>query len=328
MKQIRRLTALLLASALLAVSARAASYTDVSEKHWAYTGVERASELGLIGGVGNGRFGLGQQTTRAEFAVMLCRLMGWTMLTPEHGSFDDNQNTGKWYYSAIETAYANGALRKLGANAGVNEALTREEMAVMAVRALGFASLAGVVQDDCPFDDVTNNRGYITLAYHMGVMGGGAQSFAPSQTAAREQAAVVLLRVYDALRAPVTQETVSVPPDAAISVEPREELGGRMPMYPRAPLEGVYRSARTAGAHGAVALRADAYEAASGKTLTQSELDALLASDGARVYRSARFASSYVTLGDRVVWFESESDLQEKVMLCRLMGVSTVYLIQ
>ena len=38
------------------------------------------------------------------------RLMGWELVTPEKGSFTDNQDTAKWYYSAIETAYAHGAL--------------------------------------------------------------------------------------------------------------------------------------------------------------------------------------------------------------------------
>ena len=39
--------------------------------------------------------------TRAAYATALCRLMGWELVTPEKGSFTDNQDTVKWYYSAI-----------------------------------------------------------------------------------------------------------------------------------------------------------------------------------------------------------------------------------
>ena len=42
--------------------------------------------------------------TRAEFAVVLCRLFGWETVTPTSGSFTDNQNPTAWYYSAVETA--------------------------------------------------------------------------------------------------------------------------------------------------------------------------------------------------------------------------------
>ncbi len=326
--------ALLCAILLLAAPARAADggageYKDVPKTHWAYESIARATELGLLGGVGGGRFGLGRVITRAEYAAMLCRLMGWTMLSPEQGSFDDNRNTASWYYSAVETAYANGALRKLGANAGVGETLNREELAAMTVRALGYASLAGIVQDDCPYTDVSTNRGYIALAYHMGFMSGTKQNrFAPSADATREQAAAVLLRVYDAMHTAVDEISVSDAPSDAVAVEPLDDRTGRVPMCPRAPLEGVYDAAILAGKGGAVALQTAAYNATTNRVLTLGELDSLLSISSTRVYRSTRYESSYASRSGSVVWFESESDVAEKVALCRLMGIKTVYLVQ
>lgn len=331
MKMIRRSAVLLLALVLLAASARAAAaYKDVAQKHWAYANIERATDLGLIGGVGNGRFGLGQKVTRAEYATMLCRLMGWTMHTPAKGSFADNQDPKAWYYSAIETAYANGALRKLSANAGVNEPLTRVELAVMTVRALGYASLAGMVQDHCPFTDVTTSPGYIALAYHAGFMSGvKANVFAPNDVATREQAATVLLRVYDGMHASVTKKALAAVPAGvnAVTAETLEDRDGRIPMCPRAPLETVYDAALRAGRGGTVALHTAPYNATTGRTIKQTELDSFLASDDTRIYRSTRYESSYASRGTTIIWFESAEDITEKVTLCRLLGIKTVYLI-
>ena len=107
-----------------------------------------------------------------------------------------------------------------------------------------------------------------------------------------------------------------------------DDRSGRVPMCPRAPLEGVYAAALKAGKGGAVALRVAAYDIATGGTVEPSELESFLADSATRVYRSTRYESSYATRGDETIWFESEGDIAEKVMLCRLLGVKTVYLIQ
>ena len=327
MKFVRRLAALALALLLLPAPARAA-YSDVPATSWAYESIERATSLDLIGGVGKGRFGLKRQITRAEYAAMLCRLMGWEMLAPEKGSFDDNQDPSAWYYSAVETAYAHGALLKLGARAGVTEPLRREELAAMTVRALGYAALAGVAQGDCPFDDVTTNPGYVALAYRMGLMDGTKSGkFAPKTVATREQAAVVLLRVYDRLHAAVERKTAAKAPADAVAVEPVNDRRGSVPMCPRAPLAGVYAAAIKAGAGGAVALEIAPYDATEGRTITRERLASLLADRSTKTYRSARYGSSYLMRGSSVVWYEAEGDVAEKVALCRMLGVKTVYLL-
>ena len=331
MKLFRRLTALVLAALLLAapVLAGASGFSDVPKTHWAYESICRASELGLISGDGKGRFGLRQSVTRAEYATMLCRLMGWEPLSPERGSFADNQDPDAWYYSAIETAAAHGAIPKLGVNAGVKDPLRREELASMTVRALGYATLAGIVQDDCPFADAAVNRGYITLAYHMGFMNGGTDgSFSPDAPATREQATVVLLRVYDRMHAEIAQLPVSALPEegTAVWAASISEQSGAVPMEPRAPLETVYAAALKAGEGGAVVLHTSPYNATTRRALSADQLERLLADEETRVYRSQRYESSYLICRGAVVWFETEEDIAEKVTLCRLLGVGTVYL--
>ena len=81
MKTIKRGLCLLLAAWMLCVPLRAfdADFTDVPKKHWAYESVHRAAQCGLVQGVDAKRFGLGQKVTRAAYATMLCRLMGWEL---------------------------------------------------------------------------------------------------------------------------------------------------------------------------------------------------------------------------------------------------------
>ncbi|MBQ9458846.1 MAG: S-layer homology domain-containing protein [Oscillospiraceae bacterium] len=345
MKRFTRIAAALLALLLLPLSALAdgADYDDVPKDHWSYESVMHATELGLVGGVSPGHFGFGESVTRAQYAMMLCRLMDWTMISPETGSFTDNQDRGTWYYSAIETARAHGVLlpEVLGSACRPGEPLQREEMAAMTVRALGFSQLAqllaGMVQNDCPFVDVTTNKGYITLSYHMGFMGGvSPKYFQPREASRREQAAAVLLRVYDRLHAPVKTGVLS-DGVSAVEAKPISELGGRIPMCPRAPLESVYNAALLAGEGGAVALvttglavEVKGERVLAPLTLTANELSVYRSEDAGTISRSARYASSYlvhnVSENDKVyVWFESDDDLALKVELCRLLGVSAVY---
>lgn len=339
-----RWTAILLSAALfLPVPARAADETqfaDVPQTHWAYGDVSTATQYGLINGLGGKTFGLGQSLTRAQYCVMLCRLMGWAEVLPDEPTFSDNRDRTAWYYGALETAYANGALLKLSAACNPNEPLPREEMAAMTVRAFGYSNLAGTVQDECSFTDVSTNRGYIALAYRMGIMGGmGGTRFSPRTASTREQAASVLLRAYGRLHAEITRLPLRrMPAGAAVYAAALSDTSGRIPMCPRAPLEGVYDAAVKAGEGGAVALRTAPWAAAveNGKvisetTLTREELAELLADETVAVYRSTRYGSSYLIRTEEdgtqtVVWYETEEDIAEKVDLCRLLGIKTVYI--
>ena len=112
-------------------------FTDVPATHWAAESISRAVDLGLFQGQTATRFGLGAPMTRGAFTVALCRLFGWEMVTPEAGSYEDNQDPDAWYYSAVETAYANGAITSQGDTFRPQDPITREELAVMLVRAMG-----------------------------------------------------------------------------------------------------------------------------------------------------------------------------------------------
>ena len=345
MKQIvTRLTALLLALVMtttLALAANKSGYSDVPDKNWASQSIAQCKQYNLLQGIGNGKFGLGQKMTRAAYAAALCRLMGWKSVTPEKGSFTDNQDTKKWYYSAIETASAHEVFSGHSTECRPNDPITREEMAAMTIRALGYSVLSGTVQDECPFTDTKTNRGYITLAWRMGLVEGmTAASFDPKSDATREQAAAVLLRAHNAKIAKVTVSTVTTLPDGAVLAESLTGESGSVPLSPRAPMEQVYDAAVKAGKGGSVALSAvpiaqnvKGGRVSAPRTITQEELSIYLADESAQKSRSGRYDSSYLLIREKdgsvtAVWYESETDIAEKTELCRLLGVRTVYVLK
>ena len=99
----------------------------------------------------------------------------------------------------METARAHGAITDQTDTFRPRDAITREELAVMLVRAMGYGTIAGLAQDlPIPFQDVTTNVGYVAMAYELGLIKGTSGSkFSPDSPATREQATVMLMRLYD-----------------------------------------------------------------------------------------------------------------------------------
>ena len=196
------LPAVCLLLSLLAVPAAAAGgYSDVPQGDWAEEVIQKATDYGLIEGKGDGTFGYGEYMNRASFVTVLCRMFGWEMVSPDKPSFSDCA-PGTWYYAAVETALANGAIDS-GIYFRPDDDISRQDMAVMLVRALGYENLAlAQASAELPFADVTENRGYIALAYEFGIINGvpqpdGSLRFLPNHSSTRQEAAAMLVRVYD-----------------------------------------------------------------------------------------------------------------------------------
>jgi spore germination protein YaaH len=191
---------------LLEANAETVNFSDVPENHWAYQQVLRLKELKITQGIGNNQFGLGKTITRGEFVTFLVRLMGWALIKPETQSFKDLPDSHH-FYSSIETARTHGVIVKDSDNFRPNDPITREEMAVMIVRTLGYDTLANQLSYlGKPFPDVVSHAGYITIGKDLGIINGvDKQRFAPSESATREQAAAMMIRMYDKLNAPLNE---------------------------------------------------------------------------------------------------------------------------
>lgn len=219
-----RLLAAALGCALVCVTGAGAAYSDVPSDHWAYEAITRAQAAGIMQGRSESEFGLGESVTRAEFAAMLDRLMGWELTTPAQASYSDVAPSA-WYYDEVETAKAHGAIPDSD-SFQPDTAISREDMAVWLVNALGYQTLAEQNSDlSMPFTDVTTNQGAIAMAYDFGIIQGKSDtSFDPQGTAKREEAAAMMMRLYDRAHS----QTDWTHGFYAISSWSQHELGGQM----------------------------------------------------------------------------------------------------
>ena len=195
---------------VFAAGSSADRFIDVPVGNWADEAIHEACEKNITQGIQQNVFGYGKTVKRSEFVKFLVSLMGWELSNPEQGSFEDNQNKKAWYYKYIETAVDHGVVLKDGKRFRPDDDITREEMAVMIVRSLGYDGFAKHLDSlGKPFRDVENYAGYITIAKDLGIVTGkelqGKYLFEPKSTAKREEAVVMLMRLYSKLNRPLDE---------------------------------------------------------------------------------------------------------------------------
>lgn len=342
----KRLLILLLTGVLmfgLVPEARASGYSDVPADHWAAESIDRATELGLFRGVGDGKFGLGQPITRAAFATALVRLFGWDEVKPAQPSYTD-VGTGDWYYAAVETVLANDAVAASVHAFRPNDNLTRDEMASMLVRGLGYTSLAASVGSyGIPFTDVTVNRGFVTVAYDLGIMDGkGGSSFDPDAFATREQAAAVLTRVYEQRNTASTSLASSTGYRLISISTPIARDGAEMPITPLEPLPDLYATLRRMKNNGddmtKVALQlmgggvrtvtdAGGNIVSTSELISAKEVQEILSRRDVKTFYSEQYDSAYCIYEPNAyqtatVWYQSGESMAAKLQLARLFGVT------
>lgn len=210
-RQMYRVIACLTLCALLAGAVPPASaagqFQDVPASHPAAEAIQRCVELGFFQGESAARFGVGHSITRGAFAVAASRFFGWDTKDVTKTPTYSDVPADAWCYGAVEAAVACGALSSQSGTFRPGDAITREELAVLLVRALGYETIAALAQDlATPFRDVRTNPGYIAMAYDFGLVSGGTRNqFYPGEPAAREDVAVILMELYDKLRAPAVR---------------------------------------------------------------------------------------------------------------------------
>lgn len=209
----KRITAYVLALALTwfcASSAAGAYYTDVPSSSALAGEVEKAVRYGLMNGYSQEQFGYSDTMTRAQFVAVLTRMMEWQTPSAEEAAAIITpamalpEELSSQYRYAIACASAHDVIERTEPFRP-NSPATRAEMAEMLVRALGLRACAVDAEKETglPFTDVSDKRGYIAVAYEIGMTKGLTDTtFGPDGTATRAQAAAILVRIYEKLQQP------------------------------------------------------------------------------------------------------------------------------
>lgn len=189
---------------VLVIPTAGAVYTDIPAGSALAGEVQKAVQYGLMEGYSAARFGYGDPMTRVQFVTVLGRMMGWAaspaedQITP---AMELPPRLSDAYRLAVNYAVKNDVV-DINVPFRPSDRITRGEMSEMLVRALGLRSAASLAEKgvSLPFNDVVGRRGYIAVAYTIGMTNGtSTNTFSPDSTATRAQAAAMLVRIYEKL---------------------------------------------------------------------------------------------------------------------------------
>lgn len=109
------------------------SFADLKEEHWAMAAIKSLAAKHIVTGISASQFAPQSNVTRAEFAAMLVRALG---VKPEGKAGFTDIAAGKWYASYVAAASRLGIVKGRSDTAfAPNDPISREEMAVMIIRA-------------------------------------------------------------------------------------------------------------------------------------------------------------------------------------------------
>ena len=195
------LVLVILLSFTAAVPRSTMGFVDVPKGHFFEEYINKLQELNITNGIGKGAFGFNKEITRAEFLTFLVRLQGQALdSTPNNEMFKDIKND--WFYPYANMGIKNKIVVKsdyADGNFYPGKPITREEMAVMIVRALNYDTLAfSLNSQGTQFTDVKQRIGYIQLAKDLGIINGRSGTiFDPTAKATKQEAAAMLIRMYN-----------------------------------------------------------------------------------------------------------------------------------
>jgi len=184
-------------SGLTAVAAPGLS--DV-QGHWAADTIQKMVDAGVVAGQPDGTFKPDNNISRAEFATLVVKAF---KLEEKAGKvFTDTSD--HWAKAFISTANANGIVSGYSdTEFGPNDPITREQMAVMIVKAAGWKAegAAKVFPDDASISAWAKEA--VSTASAQGVIKGRPDgNFDPKANATRAEAAVVISGTLDVKAAP------------------------------------------------------------------------------------------------------------------------------
>ncbi|MBY9080423.1 S-layer homology domain-containing protein [Paenibacillus sp. HN-1] len=178
------------------------SFTDVTPAFWGYTEIRNLAAKHIVQGKTLTQFDPSGRVTRAEFAALLVRGLGLEATQNEFTPFTDVK-AGSWYAETVAAAYEAGLIQGGGDKQfKPNDGITREEMAVMLIRALNLTGKTPSTANDLTgaFSDRAGISGWAVEAFNQSLSAGllngrSASQLAPKAYSTRAEAAAVLFRL-------------------------------------------------------------------------------------------------------------------------------------
>ncbi len=179
------------------------SFVDVNPNDWFESNVTFVTARSLFSGVGESKFAPEGSMTRAMFAAVLSRLDDTDLSAYKTTSFSD-VDIESWYGKAVSWASDKGIVAGTGEGKfDPDKAISREEMAVMLYRYMGYKGISLNAQNDNSSftDDGSISPWAKTAVYEMkryGIINGmGENLFMPKETSNRAQVSTVFAKFID-----------------------------------------------------------------------------------------------------------------------------------
>jgi len=159
--------------------------------HWAQDNIKALVAIGAVSGNPDGTFLPEKKVSRAEFASMLVN--AFQLQAGEGKVFADTEN--HWAKEVISTAYANGVIGGYSdTQFGPDDTITREQMAVMIVKAANAATGTGAADFSDSEAISAWAAPYVATAVENKFMGGYPDNtFGPAKGASRAEAVTVIV---------------------------------------------------------------------------------------------------------------------------------------
>lgn len=196
-KSISILSAAALLGALVPHVSADASLSDISNSH-AKDAINELVSKGIIHGTGDGKFNPASGIQRQDFAIIIARALQLDLSHPPVTPTFKDIPKENYAYAAVEAAFKAGLFKGMGNGIfGAGQNLTREQMAVIFVNALG-VNPAGK-GSNLTFSDAASisawARDAVAAAVELGLIHGYPDgTFNPGNQATRQDAALVTVQ--------------------------------------------------------------------------------------------------------------------------------------
>lgn len=171
-------------------------FNDISGVPWAREAINSLAEAGIINGTDERSFEPDRMITRAEFVKIIS--LAFRLDTSVTDCDFSDVNVSDWYYEYVAAATGAGIVNGMDDGSfGAAQNITREDLAVIAYRAAGYAGTPLYIGDGLSFSDSEQISGYAAEAVgslaSAGIINGTDNNmFEPKSAATRAQAAKII----------------------------------------------------------------------------------------------------------------------------------------